>query len=252
MGGALRSSGSPSERTGPDDRPHGSPTGASRPVLAVVLAFAAVVLVALAVTGDAVPLATEGSGGWHLTPRGQGERLIEPESTVQPPAEPTDRSRLPGEGALAVLLQTAMILFGATVMVLIGRALGRLSKRTPEPVELAPPEHWPEPAVEMADAVDEGLAALALGPVDEVIVACWVRLEDAASSAGAGRRAAETPAELASRVLGDLHAPPDAVDDLLQRYRRARFSHHPLDETDRAVAARSLEEIRAAIAGARR
>jgi uncharacterized protein DUF4129 len=241
MGGAGRPSESPS-RTSPS----------RRPAVALALAVAAVVLVALVGTGDNVPLATEGSGGWHLTPRAQGERPVEPDSTVQPPVDPTDRSRLPGEGALAVLLQAAMILFGVTVMFLTGRALARMSRRTPEPLDLGPPEHWPEPADEMVDAVDEGLAALSTGPVDEVVVACWVRLEEAASSAGAGRGVAETPAELASRVLGELHAPPDAVDGLLERYRRARFSHHPLDETDRAVATRSLEEIRAAIAGARR
>jgi hypothetical protein len=220
-------------------------------VLAVALAVAAVVLVAFVVTGRHVPLATEGSGGWHLTPRDARERPIESDSTLQPPVEPTEPSRLPGEGVLTVLVQALMILGGVTAMFLIGQALLRLSRRVPEPFELAPPEHWPEPAVEMTEAVDEGLAALSSGPVDEVIVACWVRLEDAASSAGAGRRAAETPAELASRVLRDLHAPPDAVNALLERYRRARFSHHRLGESDRVVAARALEEIRAAIAGVR-
>ena len=42
------------------------------------------------------------------------------------------------------------------------------------------------------------------GPVDDVIVACWVRLEDAAAAAGSGRRPSETSAELAVRVLDQL------------------------------------------------
>ena len=132
----------------------------------------------------------------------------------------------------------------------MGRALLQLARRIPEPPDLPPEEHWPEPAAEMVEAVDEGLAALTAGPVDEVIVECWVRLEAAAAAAGVARGAAETSAELASRVLADLHAPEDAVDGLLQRYRQARYSHHTLDEADRAVAVRALEDIRAAIAGA--
>ena len=149
-----------------------------------------------------------------------------------------------------MLFQTALIVFGLTALYFIGRALLRLSRRIPDPPDLLPEEHWPEPAAEMVEAVDEGLAALIGGPVDEVIVACWVRLEDAAAAAGVARGPAETSAELASRVLTDLHAPEDAVDGLLQRYRQARYSHHPLDEEDRAAAVRALEDIRATIAGA--
>ena len=103
----------------------------------------------------------------------------------------------------------------------------------------------------MTAAVDHGLSALRSGPADEVIVACWVHLEEAAAAAGVGRGVSETPAELASRVLTDLHAPPPAVQELLTRYRRARYSRHPLDEDDRAVALRSLQQVRQAIAGAR-
>ena len=226
-------------------------TSSTHAAVATCLAVAAVILVAFVATGRHVPLATEGSGGWHVTPRGQRERPVDADLDLRPPLEQPEPSRLPGEGVLSVLAQAAMIAVGLVALFLIGQALLRLSRRTPEPLDLAPPEHWPEPAAEMTAAVDEGLATLASGPVDEVVVACWVRLEDAAAAAGAGRRAAETPSELASRVLGDLHAPPAAVDALLQRYRRARFSRHPLGEADRAVATRALEEIRAAMVGVR-
>jgi hypothetical protein len=102
----------------------------------------------------------------------------------------------------------------------------------------------------IVDALDEGLEALTAGPVDEVVIACWVKLEQAAAAAGVERLASETASELAARVLADLNAPDEAVDRLLDRYRTARYSRHPLDEDDRAVAIRSLEEIRAAIVGA--
>src|SRR5204863_506577 len=44
--------------------------------------------------------------------------------------------------------------------------------------------------------------------------------------------------------------PPAAIEALLDRYRTARYSHHRLDEHDRAVAMDALREIRAAIVGA--
>jgi hypothetical protein len=147
-----------------------------------------------------------------------------------------------------MLAQTIVIAVGLTLLWCMGRAVLRVARRIPEPPDLPPEEHWPEPAAEMVEAVEEGLAALAGGPVDEVIIECWVRLEAAAAAAGVARGAAETSAELASRVLADLHAPEEAVDGLLQRYRRARYSHHTLDEGDRVLAVRALEDIRAAIA----
>jgi len=207
------------------------------------------VLVVLVTASGNVPLATEGSGGWHLDRRGtptEPRQLDDQRPISDLPAE----SRIPGEGVLAVIAQTVVIVLGVTAVLLIGRTLLRLSRREPEPFDPLPEEHWPEPAAEMTDAVQAGLAALTGGPVDEVIVACWVRLEEAAAAAGVGRRAAETSAELASRVLTDLHAPEAAVEDLLRRYRQARYSHHSLDEADRAAAVGALEEIRTAIAGA--
>ena len=87
---------------------------------------------------------------------------------------------------------------------------------------------------ELVDALDEGIEAMAEGPVDDVIVECWVRLEEAAADAGVARLPSETPSELAARVLADLHAPPAAIEALLERYRTARYSHHRLDERDRA------------------
>ncbi len=173
-----------------------------------------------------------------------------PLTTVAPAAEQFDTSQAPGDGALSVMAQTVVILIGALALLVVGRALLRMARSSFEPLDLGPVEHWPEPAQEMADAVEESLAALASGPVDDVVIDCWVRLEAAAAAAGAARDVSETPAELASRVLEDLHAPPDAVDDLLQRYRRARDSHHPLDEHDREVAVRALHRIRDALTGA--
>ena len=148
-----------------------------------------------------------------------------------------------------MLAQVAVLLVVGALVYLVGRSVVRavrLSSATrlaALPAEEAPPTGTRE----VAEAVDEGLDALADGPVDDVIVACWVRLEDAAAAAGSGRRPSETSAELAVRVLASFQAPPDAVQRLLELYRAARYSRHPLGEADRAAAIAALGDIRQAI-----
>lgn len=223
----------------------------------VVIAVAVVVLVAVVTTSESVPIATEHADGSSVEQRSA--------PVVRDPANPVQRVRpIPAAvdttdaGVLAVLVQAVLVLGCVILVGLVAVALVRLWQRArtaddePRPEEHPPQEHWPPAApTTMAAAVDEGLTALRSGPADEVIVACWVRLEDAAAAAGVQRGVGETAAELAGRVLDDLHAPSGAVSELLARYRLARYSRHALGEDDRAVAIRSLEQVRRAIAGAR-
>lgn len=222
-----------------------------RTAMSVGLAIAAVVLVAVVATGGRVPMAEEGSGGWRINPRPARSDLDTP-TTIPPLNESPDNSSLPGEGVLAVLAQTMVLVVGGAAVILMARSLLRLREALPEHFELAATGEPPPPVDELVGAVEEGLAALASGPVDDVIVACWVRLEDAAASAGVGRRPSETSADLASRVLTDLQAPAEPVAELLRLYRTARYSHHRLGDEDRALAIRALEAVREAIAGVRR
>lgn len=226
--------------------------GGRRRATVPIVVVAAVALVTVVAAGARVPLATEGSGGDHATTRRRPEVVELPNPLLPPPnQEPID---LPSAGPISVFLD-AVLIGGALLLLFAGgqalRRSWRREKTAPRPPP-APEERPMPPAPTIVEALDEGLGTLAAGPVDDVVIACWVRLEDAAAAAGAARQASETPSELASRVLTDLHAPPVAVDRLLTRYRTARYSHHPLGEDDRVVAIRSLEDIRTAIVGARR
>jgi hypothetical protein len=144
-----------------------------------------------------------------------------------------------------------IIMLAAALLVVSGRAMARNWRRLQrEPSPVFPDAELvtrPDPLVE---AIDDGIVAMAGGPVDDVIVECWVRLEDAAAEAGVARLPSETPSELAARVLADLDAPAASIAVLLDRYRTARYSHHRLGEEDRVVALRALQEIRDAIIGA--
>ena len=94
--------------------------------------------------------------------------------------------------------------------------------------------------------------ALAHGEPRNAIVAAWLRLEDDVAAAGWPRHPAETSAEYTSRVLSAAGLAPEAVNTLAALYREARFSTHPLGETDRNRAATALRAVHDSIAPAGR
>jgi hypothetical protein len=105
---------------------------------------------------------------------------------------------------------------------------------------------------------DEELVALLEATGDEVrwqalsegdprngVVACWVALEEAVQRAGLRRNRSETAAELTARVLSRWEVDPQAIRDLSDAYREARFSRHPVTEEQREAAVDALERIHA-------
>ena len=79
--------------------------------------------------------------------------------------------------------------------------------------------------------------ALAEGEPRNVVVRCWVALEDAAASSGLTRDPAETAAEFTQRFLGVWDVDEVLTQELAELYREARFSRHPItrETGDRAV-----------------
>jgi hypothetical protein len=227
----------------------GGSSSRRRAGIAIGLAIVAVVLVAMVAAGRRVPLATEGEGGWDLfIPHAQSPPPVTVPTPRQTGVEP--RSNVPGIGAFALLFQVLVIMMATTLVVVSGRAVAR-SWRRYQPTSAPPLADLPSVTSphELVDALDEGIDAMADGTVDDVVIECWVRLEKAAAGAGVERLPSETASELAARVLADLHAPPAAIDALLERYRTARYSHHRLDDSDRRAAMDALRQIREAIVG---
>lgn len=85
--------------------------------------------------------------------------------------------------------------------------------------------------------------ALAEGDPRNAVVACWVALEDAVQQSGMARRPSETAAELAARVLRTWRVPEGTVLELLDLYREARFSRHPVTAAQRDRALSALTEV---------
>jgi hypothetical protein len=124
---------------------------------------------------------------------------------------------------------------GALVLIIVRRLhlrrrekllRGKVEATRPQPAEEAP---YAE-AEELADELEERLAALAGGSPRNAIVAAWIALETAAERAGIEQLETETPTEFTARALARYRLDPDALQRLADLYREARFSRHRLTD----------------------
>ncbi|MFI6876909.1 DUF4129 domain-containing protein [Streptomyces sp. NPDC050400] len=90
-------------------------------------------------------------------------------------------------------------------------------------------------------ALDDGADARA------AVIACYAAMEDALAASGVDRRASDSPADLLTRATRAGLAAGPAAPRLTALFREARYSSHPMDDTQRTAAADALEEIAAAL-----
>lgn len=191
------------------------------------------------------------AGGWSLQPRvwfdGRPVTGATPppaEGSPSPPPVPTETSPLaPWIGLLLATLLALTLLAG---LAYLARELWRRRPRRAVVVEVRP-EAAPAgvlatearlPALlRGAEAAAEILAEGGGVPRD-LIVRCWLALEEAAEHSGAARRPSDTPTEFTVAVLRSTRVDPGSVDTLLRLYHRARFSAHPIAD-DEVRAART-------------
>jgi hypothetical protein len=98
-----------------------------------------------------------------------------------------------------------------------------------------------------ADQEAELLASIQPGVARDGVVACWVRLERAAATAGNPRAAQQTPTEFTASLLTSFEADENAVGTLLALYHRARFSSAPVPAAAAAEASAALRRISATL-----
>lgn len=109
----------------------------------------------------------------------------------------------------------------------------------------APPPAERDDPDDVARVITAGLAELDAGEPDDAIIACWLRLAEAAHDAGVPGRRSDTAADFVARVTGAGLVRPETLEPLAALYREARFSEHPMTEADRAEARAALETARA-------
>ncbi|HET6213606.1 MAG TPA: DUF4129 domain-containing protein [Micromonosporaceae bacterium] len=96
-------------------------------------------------------------------------------------------------------------------------------------------------------ALDAGLAELSEMDRDprRAVIACWVRLEQAAAAAGTPRQIGDAPADLVLRLLRSHRVDRRVLDRFADIYREARYATHVVDETMRTQALSALRQLRA-------
>ena len=102
-------------------------------------------------------------------------------------------------------------------------------------------------AEELVAALDAGLEELSDTDRDprRAVIACWVRLEQAAAAAGTPRSPGDSPADLVGRLLREQRVDEQALAALLAVYREARYATHTVDDRMRRQARSALERLRA-------
>lgn len=219
---------------GPGQTPATSKTPRLSPARALI---AIVLMVAIVAAGT--------SGGWRLESRGW---LANPFSVKQPTPPAYEPPRHPPPLTGPTLLQqwiagilVALVAAGILVLlVFLARWLWRQRPRRAVVVEGPPdttPPGTPAAAADLATlargaAAAESILAAANGVPRELILRCWLALEEAAAASGAARRPADSPTEFTGAVLRATRADPASVDTLLRLYHQARFSQHPISDDD--------------------
>lgn len=152
--------------------------------------------------------------------------------------------------ALVVLGLAALLAVGYVVWTLVRGALRRTTRAIPAQRARRTAEGT---AREVVAALDAGLVELDDRSTDPrtAVIACWVRLEEAAEEAGVPRLAGDTPTDLVSRLLrGDpaagvpAIASADVLDGFAHVYREARYATHTVDERMRDQARAALRRLR--------
>jgi hypothetical protein len=148
-----------------------------------------------------------------------------------------------GTAALVVLTVAGLVLVALVVWAIVrDQARRRARKDRPAPVA-----EEPRTAEDLVAALDAGLEELSDTDRDprRAVIACWVRLEQAAAAAGTRRHAGDSPTDLVGRLLREQRVDAGVLAALLEVYRQARYATHTVDDQMRTQAVSALRRLRA-------
>ncbi len=156
--------------------------------------------------------------------------------------DPTEVPAWLGKAALVIGCIVLAVLIGVMVWTL-AREVGRRRVRGK-----MPPRQLSRTASaeEVVAALDAGLIDLSDADLDprRAVIACWLRLEQAAAAAGTPRQASDTSTDLVTRLLGEHHVSGDVLASFADVYREARYATHTVDERMREQARSALQRLR--------
>ncbi|RIV39533.1 DUF4129 domain-containing protein [Micromonospora radicis] len=174
------------------------------------------------------------------------------------PVEPRDTVEQTGTEIPSWLGTAALVLLGVALLAALGylawTVLRGVSRRVTRALPARTARRSAEgTAREVVAAVDAGLVELDDRATDPrtAVIACWVRLEEAAAAAGVPRLTGDTPTDLVTRLLrGDPSTgvpaivSADVLAEFADVYREARYATRPVDERTRDQARAALRRLR--------
>ncbi|MEU4245267.1 DUF4129 domain-containing protein [Actinoplanes sp. NPDC026619] len=168
-----------------------------------------------------------------------GSRAPEP-----PPEAAKGLPEWVGTAALGIL---AVVLVVVLVLVLWAVLRDQAKRRVRKGKRGTAKQTGARTAEELVAALDAGLEELSDSDRDprRAVIACWVRLEQAAAAAGTPRNPGDSPTDLVGRLLQEQRVDAQVLAALLEVYREARYATHTVDNQMRQQAISALERLRA-------
>jgi hypothetical protein len=149
-----------------------------------------------------------------------------------------------GTAALVVLGIAGLVVITLVIWAIVRDQTRRRARRVGR---RAPVTEEPRTAEDLVAALDAGLEELSDTDRDprRAVIACWVRLEQAAAAAGTPRHAGDSPTDLVGRLLREQRVDAGVLAALLEVYRQARYATRTVDDQMRAQARSALQRLRA-------
>jgi hypothetical protein len=165
----------------------------------------------------------------------------------KPPVAPVSHSG--GNFPLADVLWALLIIVLIVAILVIARWL---RARTRMPMPFRDDDFIAEDPETLREAVESGRSALrTYDDAKLAIIACYAAMESSLAEHGSARREADTPDELLARATETGIVRGTAPARLTALFYEARFSSHPMDQTQREAAEQALNELASALAGQR-
>lgn len=231
------------------------------PVLVVVAGLSAIAAVAAGpgLSGGRRPPSAPTDGAGALTP------VVPTPASPTPTPLPLAEAVEPNDSLLVtIMVWTYLGIVALLLLSILGylayRALYQLVVERPRGLALrdraaSQPEDEDAVREQMRQAVRASLAEIdAGGDPRRAVIDCWLRLERLAFAAGTPRRPADTPADLVGRMLAAHRVSAEALQELAEAYRQARYAPAEVDHRLLQVARGSLQTVDLQLdsAGARR
>jgi hypothetical protein len=191
----------------------------------------------------------------RITPEAEATEappLLPAEPTVTPAGGEFSGAPAPTEGLPDWIGTAALILLGITGLVVAGLLIwgivrDQARRKARRSGRLVAVDQEPTTAEDLVAALDAGLEELSDTDRDprRAVIACWVRLEQAAAAAGTRRHPGDSPTDLVGRLLREQQVDAGVLAALLEVYRQARYATHTVDNQMRVQARSALQRLRA-------